>query len=143
MKKILTLIIAFTLILSFTAFAENEITVTVNSNPLVLDVAPEIVEGRTFVPMRAVFEALGANVEWNAENQLIIATSGSLIITSVIGSKRLFSMDVATGTETMVELDVAPYINNGRTLVPLRAVSEILGATVEWDGEARAVTITK
>lgn len=143
MKKILALILVFSFVMSFAAFAENEITITVNSAPLVLDVAPDIVEGRTMVPMRAVFEALGANVTWQAENQLIIATSGSYIISLVIGAKVMLCMDVATATETSISLDVAPYINNGRTLVPLRAVSEVLGATVDWNGETRAITITK
>lgn len=143
MKKIFTLILVFSLVMSFAAFAENDITITVNSVPLVLDVAPDIVEGRTMVPMRAVFEALGANVSWQAENQLIIATSGSYIISLVIGSSVMLCMDVATGIEKSIALDVAPYINNGRTLVPLRAVSEVLGATVDWNGETRAITITK
>ncbi len=143
MKKMFALILVFSLVMSFAAFAENEITITVNSAPLVLDVAPDIVEGRTMVPMRAVFEALGANVTWQAENQLIIATSGSYIISLVIGAKVMLCMDVATATETSISLDVAPYINNGRTLVPLRAVSEVLGATVDWNGETRAITITK
>ena len=49
--------------------------------------------------------------------------------------------NVATGKITRTELDVAPFITNGRTLVPVRAISEALGATVGWNNDTRTVTI--
>lgn len=143
MKRIFALILAFTLMLSFAAFAEDEITVTVNSVPLAAEVAPQIVDGRTMVPMRAVFEALGASVTWNGEAQLIIATSGTVLIVLKIGSDTMNYCDIMTEETKAFTLDVAPFITDGRTLVPLRAISEALGASVLWDGEARSVTITK
>lgn len=143
MKKIFTLLLAFTLLFSLTAFAENEITITVNNAPLTTLVPPAIVEGRTMVPMRAVFEALGASVTWDGNEQLIIATSGTLLIVLKIGSDTLNYCDIATGETNVSTLDVAPFITDGRTLVPLRAVSEALGASVLWDGDARSITITK
>lgn len=143
MKKIFAVLLAFALLFSFTVFAEGEIKITVNGKELVSDVPPEIVEGRTFVPMRAVFEALGANVTWQAEEQIIIATEGSKIMVLKIGAPSLNVCDVAAGEIKDIILDVAPFINNGRTLVPVRAVSEALGASVSWDGEARLVTVVK
>lgn len=143
MKKIFAAVLALTLLFSFTVFAEGDIKIKVNGKELVSDVPPEIVEGRTFVPMRAVFEALGANVTWHGEQQLIMATEGSKIMVLKIGSASLNVCDVATGESKDITLDVAPFINNGRTLVPVRAVSEALGASVSWDGEARKVTIVK
>lgn len=143
MKKIFVAVLAFALLFSFTVFAEGDIKITVNGKELVSDVPPEIVEGRTFVPMRAVFEALGANVTWQAEQQLIMATEGSKIMVLKIGSDLLNVCDVATGETKDITLDVAPYINSGRTLVPVRAVSEALGALVSWDGDARLVTVEK
>lgn len=143
MKRILLLLLAFTLCFSFFAFAEGEITISVNSKPLTMDVPPEIVEGRTLVPMRAVFEALGADVTWIGEEQMIIATSGSTIIVLKIGASLLNYCDISSQENKNITLDVAPVIKDGRTLIPLRAVSEALGATVDWNGETRAITITK
>ncbi len=143
MKRIMLLLLAFTLCFSFFAFAEGEIQITVNSKPLVTDVPPEITDGRTMVPMRAVFEALGADVNWIGEEQMIIATSGTKIIVLKIGASILNYCDVSTQENKNIELDVVPVIKDGRTLIPLRAVSEALGATVDWNGETRAITITK
>lgn len=143
MKRILLLLLAFTLAFSFFAFAEGEISITVNSNPLTMDVPPEIMNGRTMVPMRAVFEALGADVNWIGEEQMIIATSGNKIIVLKIGASILNYCDVSTQENKNIILDVAPLIKEGRTLIPLRAVSEALGANVDWNGETRAITITK
>lgn len=143
MKRIMLLLLAFTLCFSFFAFAEGEIQITVNSKPLVTDVPPEITEGRTMVPMRAVFEALGADVNWIGEEQMIIATSGTKIIVLKIGASILNYCDVSTQENKNITLDVVPVIKDGRTLIPLRAVSEALGATVDWNGETRAITITK
>lgn len=143
MKSILLLLLAFTLAFSFFAFAEGEISITVNSNPLTMDVPPEIMNGRTMVPMRAVFEALGADVNWIGEEQMIIATSGNKIIVLKIGASILNYCDVSTQENKNITLDVSPLIKEGRTLIPLRAVSEALGANVDWNGETRAITITK
>jgi len=143
MKRILLLLLAFTLAFSFFAFAEGEISITVNSNPLTMDVPPEIMNGRTMVPMRAVFEALGADVNWIGEEQMIIATSGNKIIVLKIGASILNYCDVSTQENKNITLDVSPLIKEGRTLIPLRAVSEALGANVDWNGETRAITITK
>lgn len=143
MKRILLLLLAFTLAFSFFAFAEGEISITVNSNPLTMDVPPEIMNGRTMVPMRAVFEALGADINWIGEEQMIIATSGNKIIVLKIGASILNYCDVSTQENKNITLDVAPLIKEGRTLIPLRAVSEALGANVDWNGETRAITITK
>lgn len=143
MKRLLLLLLAFTLVFSVSAFAEGEISITVNQTPLTTDVPPEITNGRTLVPMRAVFEALGADVNWIGEEQMIIATSGNKIIVLMIGSSILNYCDISTQENKNITLDVAPLIKDGRTLIPLRAVSEALGATVDWNGETRAITITK
>ena len=143
MKRILLLLLAFTLAFSFFAFAEGEISITVNSNPITMDVPPEIMNGRTLVPMRAVFEALGADVNWIGEEQMISATSGNKIIVLKIGASILNYCDVSTQENKNITLDVSPLIKEGRTLIPLRAVSEALGANVDWNGETRAITITK
>ncbi len=142
-------IIAFVLFAAITAVflvfpvaAENEITVMINGVQAEFDVQPQIVNDRTMVPMRKIFETLGAEIEWIEQGGMIFATKGSKIIAMQIG-KSIFSItDVLTGETVNVELDVAPMIVDSRTLVPLRAVSEALDMNVEWDGANRMAIIT-
>ena len=87
--------------------------------------------------MRAIFEALGAKVEWDGETETVTAVRGTDTLRITIGSNILYKNDTA------VELDVPAKITDGRTLVPVRAISESFDAEVEWDGEARSVKIIK
>ncbi|MBQ7039208.1 MAG: hypothetical protein IJN39_01430, partial [Clostridia bacterium] len=94
-----------------------------------------IVEGRTLVPLRGIFEGLGASVYWKGETQTVTAIKGDTTIILQIGNK------TSTKNGTEIELDVPAQIVNSRTLVPVRFVSEALGAEVEWDAENQAVMI--
>lgn len=96
-----------------------------------------IVEGRTMVPLRAIFEALGATVEWNQETKTVSSVLGDTEISLTIGDSKL----IKNGEE--IVLDVPALIMNGRTLVPVRAVSESFGVYVEWDANTRTVVLTK
>ena len=143
MKKICALILVFVLISSFqSVYARDDVTVTINGYTVVFDVPPQIINGRTMVPMRRIFESLGANVNWVEEKSLVVATYKTSIITMPIGENSFSVTDVLTNETRMVELDVAPMITEGRTLVPARAVSEAIGKTVTWDGDTRTVIIT-
>ncbi|MCX7569510.1 stalk domain-containing protein [Tumebacillus sp. DT12] len=99
------------------------------------DQPPLLVEGTTLVPMRGIFESLGAEVKWDGINQKVIATKRNTTVELQIG--------VQTAIVNGISLTLAekPQLVNGRTLVPLRFVSEALGAEVEWDGETRVVWI--
>ncbi len=108
---------------------------TVNGNAVQLDAAPEIVNGRTFLPLRAIAEIFGATVEWIPDTQGVTVTLGDNTIGLQIGNP------TAVINGNVVDI-VAPYIKNGRTMVPLRVIAEGLGATVEWDPVYRIVTIT-
>lgn len=140
MKKLLPLLMAFCLILSLCVSA-SDISIIVDGKALKSDVPPTIVEGRTMVPMRGIFEELGASVTWIADSQMIRATYREKIIDLKIDAKVLMLCNVATGEIKRTELDVAPFITDGRTLVPVRAISEALGAEVGWDNDTRTVTI--
>lgn len=111
------------------------IPVYIDGNLLQLEVAPIIQEGRTLVPLRAIFEALEADVNWNPEDKSISATKGNLSLWLKIGNTQ------AQKNGQPVRLDVPARIVNGRTLVPLRFVGESLGATVNWDNVKRVVEI--
>lgn len=114
-----------------------EVKVYLDGNMLVFDQPPIIEDGRTLVPLRAVFEALGADVDWDGDTRTVTAQKEQLKIELQIGSK------VAYVNNQPVELDVPGRIVNDRTLVPLRFVSEALGARVDWDGSASIVRITR
>ena len=122
-------------------FAEDEIAVTINGSAISFDVPPQIIDGRTMVPMRKIFEQLGASVDWIGELQLILAVKGSKIMALAIGSDMLSITDNLTNETKTVTLDVVPQIVDGRTLVPVRAISQALDMDVEWDAAARTVRI--
>ncbi|HWQ22006.1 MAG TPA: copper amine oxidase N-terminal domain-containing protein, partial [Clostridia bacterium] len=108
-----------------------------------LDSAPYIdkASGRTMVPMRFIGEAFGASVAWDAGSRRVsVETQGTqnhqaLSMVMTISSRK------ATVNGKSVTLDVAPAIVAGRTFIPLRVISETLGAQVSWNGTTRVVGI--
>ena len=96
---------------------------------------PVIVDGRTLVPLRAIFEAMGAEVDWDGESQKVTATRDGITINLNIGSNEL----VVNG-ET-VELDVPAQLINNTTMVPVRAIAESFNCEVDWNDGARRVYI--
>lgn len=112
------------------------IRVILGGRPLRFDVAPEIRNGRTLVPLRAIFETLGATVAWDGATQTVTAVRSDVTIRLQVGNP------VASRNGVSVALDQPPVIVGGRTLVPLRFVSEALGAAVGWNGDTRTITIT-
>lgn len=109
--------------------------VFVDDKRLESDVYPKIENDRTLVPMRAVFESLNAQVFWDEQSYTVTAKKGDTTISLAIGSNTLYK----NGEEIYV--DVPAKIENDRTLVPLRVVSESLNCRVDWDGENRIVNI--
>lgn len=146
MKKLVAgILVAVLLLSSFSviAFAEEYVTVVLNGQTLEFDVPAQIIDDRTMVPMRKIFESLGADVTWIEKNQVIIATKGSKIIAMAINSDVMLVTDLETGKEDRLTLDVPPMLVDDRTLVPLRAISESLGCNVEWNEAEQTVYITK
>ena len=115
----------------------QDINVIVNGTALTFDQPPVVVDGRTLVPLRAIFEALGAEVKWEQSTQTVTAVRGDATITMQIGS------NILKRNRENIELDVPAQIIGGRTLVPARAVAESFGAEVLWDASTRTVTITE
>ena len=114
----------------------NDITVTYDGEKISFDVQPEIVDDRVMVPMRTIFETFGAKVKWDSDTQTITAKKKSKTIQMTIGSS-----DMTKNDETY-SFDVSPIIEDGRTLVPIRAISDMLGLDVEWNEKNNTVTIT-
>ena len=116
--------------------AAQAVQVIVDGSPIVFDQPPMTIGGRVLIPLRGVFERLGASVQWDRASNTVLAVRGSSQIQLTIGSR------VAFVNGRQVPLDVPPMIVGGRTLVPLRFVSEAMGARVDWDPASRAVFIT-
>ena len=108
---------------------------TVNGQAVQLDAAAEIKNGSTFLPLRAIAEAFGAQVTWVPETQGITVVLGDTQIGLQIGNNTA----VINGNVISI---VAPYIKNSRTMVPFRVISEAFGAKVDWDPVNYIVTVT-
>lgn len=138
MKK--TLLSFVILIITLTCFncigiAEENVTVVLDGETIVFDVPAQIIDERTMVPMRKIFEELGMEVEWFDETQTVMATKRGVVIEFPIGS--------TTVSRNTIEqtIDVPAQLVDGRTLVPVRFVSEFAGAEVVWDGNTKTVFI--
>lgn len=141
-KRIIAVIASLSLaaVSSAAVMADDAIKVLVNNQEVQFqDAAPFIENDRTLVPMRAIFEALGADVMWDGNTKSIISydPASDISVTMQIDSDTMFV------GETAVTLDVPAKIVNDRTVVPLRAVSEGMKAAVNWDGATRTITVEK
>lgn len=134
-KLLIVVIIIFSMLLVSTAFAAEPIKVYIDNTRLDMEVMPQIRDGRTLVPMRAIFEALGAEVKWDNDSREASGKLGDTVVTLKIDSK------IAYVNGQPKELDVPATIVSGRTLVPARFIAETLGAEVDWDNESRTVLI--
>ncbi|MEK3867185.1 copper amine oxidase N-terminal domain-containing protein [Paenibacillus sp. FSL H7-0716] len=116
--------------------ATAPISIFIDGVRLSTDQAPVMVNGRTMVPLRAIFEAFNATIKWNQKTQTVTATKDDTTIMLKIGSK------TATINNKAVTLDVPGQNLKGRTMVPTRFVSESLGHDVGWNPSTKVVTIT-
>lgn len=100
-----------------------------------LDVAPVVINGTTFIPLRGLLEKMGASVSWEQETRDITVKKGNNVFLFTIGDERYYA------NNARYNLAVAPFIQNDRTFLPLRVISEKLGYSVDWDGETQSITI--
>ena len=139
MKKLISLLIAVLMLagmMSLPVIAAKEVSVYLFGEKLSFDVPPQIINGRTLVPMRKIFESLGATVIWDGNTRTATSVREDKTIILTIDSYTMYVNGKA------VTLDVAPCIIDGRTLVPARAVSEAFNLKVDWDNDTRSVLIT-
>ncbi|HEX9062891.1 MAG TPA: copper amine oxidase N-terminal domain-containing protein [Clostridia bacterium] len=122
----------------------NNIPVFVSGNEVDFDVPPVLYGGRTLIPLRAVSNALGADVKW--DDLTSTATVTKAVYSDVYGEKQIkIELNISTkivivnGTQT--KLDVPPQVMGGRTMVPLRFISETFNREVDWDSDSRTVVI--
>ncbi len=117
--------------------ANNNIKVRLGGELIKFDVQPQLVNNRTMVPLRAIFEALGATVDWNGDTQTVTSTKDGTTISLSINNPTMYVNGEA------VILDSPACLVNGRTLVPVRAISEAFKLQVEWIDSTKTVRIKK
>lgn len=116
---------------------KNRVTVEIDATPLLMDTDPQVQAQRVMVPIRAISEALGADVGWNEETWEVTLTRAGREIALTPGKT------AATVDGEPVEMDVAPYADQNRTYVPARFISEFFGQKVEWNSGERKVEIAE
>jgi cell wall-associated NlpC family hydrolase len=138
-KFLLTVILAalLTFCLQYNILAASPIAVTYDGKPIAFDVQPVLDNGRVLVPLRAIFETLGADVDWNGSTRTATAIRGLNTISLTVGETTAYI------NTTAVQLDVPAQTVDGRILVPLRFVSEAMGADVVWNSADQTVEISR
>ncbi len=137
-RKILSLMLVLAMLTALAVMpaAAEGISVRINGSEVSFDQPPISINDRTMVPMRAIFEALGASVDWDDATQTAISDMGGTTVIMTIGSNVMYvnSMPVA--------LDTPAQMVNDRTLVPVRAIAEAFDCNVEWDDSTQTVDIS-
>ncbi|MBP1934839.1 copper amine oxidase N-terminal domain-containing protein [Ammoniphilus resinae] len=129
------LIFSIVLLPTQTQSATQEINVIINGEKQEYDQPPVLQNGRTLVPLRGIFETLGAKVNWNQVEKKVTATKDNQMIVLTIGSYQ------AEINDKLHKLDVEAKTINYRTMVPLRFIGEALGEDVHWEQSTKTVFI--
>lgn len=126
--------------MSLSAFADDSnVNLQLNGEAVVSDQPAVIVNGRTMVPVRVVAEALGCEVKWDANTKTAVFVKDGVEASLTIGAAVL---NISDGNVTVpVEIDSPAVIINGRTMVPIRFLSDTFDCDVEWDGETKTVNV--
>ncbi len=140
MKRTLSLLMVVMMIASLLvapALADDGIKVTINGVEQKYDVMPVIINGRTLVPMRGIYEALGAEITWVDATKTVVGARDNKHIKLRINSDAVY----VDGVEQEKKLDVPAQIINSRTMVPVRFIAESFGETVNWNADTKTVEI--
>lgn len=120
------MVTAFVMLLPLTSYAKN-VRLWIDGNYVTGDVAPQIVNDRTVVPIRMISESLGLTPVWNEPEQSVTIEAQNISVIFKIND-----MNYVLNGETK-QMDVAPQIISDRTFVPLRVIAEVFGKNVDWD----------
>ncbi len=146
MAKIVSIFITALLLVFITSFStfatadesrmqEGEIAVVLDGDRIAFDVKPTINNGTTLVPIRAISEALESTVEWDEDTRTVTINKDDTAIKLCIDSPTMYV------DENAVTLNHPAVIIDGRTLVPIRAISEAFGCLVGWDEKVKQVSV--
>ncbi len=115
---------------------DGGIRVMINDRFLSLPQAPVVIEGRTLLPFRAIYEFLGADVFWNDKTRSVTAKRGQIQVELQVDNR----MAIVNNEKVMI--DVAARIQNNRLMVPIRFFAQTLGAQVDWDENEKIISIS-
>ena len=138
MKKFLfcVLVAVIATFAAVSAYAQSAVKVKLNGNTIVSDVDPQIINGRTMVPIRSIFNALGAEVTYDENTKTITGTKNNAVVKMYVGKNYMYVNDKS------YKMDCEPVVVNGRALAPARYVAEGFGCTVSYDAVNKVVYIT-
>lgn len=139
-KTVLILVIVSTLFIALPSLSfaqDSNIHINVNGEAVNFDVAPFIKNNMTYVPVRGFFEKLGAKVVWKSNTKEIIIYKGRTVLVLILNNRWTVIDD------RYVDAYTTPIMVNSKTYVPVRYISEILGATVTWDQKTQNVNIVQ
>ncbi len=120
----------------------RDIQMLINGSYVEMSVKPEVINGRTMIPVRGVLEELGATVDWKSDTKEVFVKKEGTEVILKIGEVNLKIMYSGESEYKQKTIDQAPVIKEGRTLVPIRFIAEELGYKVGWDAYDRTVTVT-
>ena len=137
LKVFLVLVLLINIFSLSAVFAENsDIKVIIDGYEVEYDAQPELVNDRVMVPFRLTMERLGlTDIKWNEQSGKAGGMFHNYPVSLRIGNTQMFAK------QTFIDMDTAPYLKDGRTMIPLRAVAEAVDASVRWDESANTVTI--
>ena len=116
---------------------DQAVSIRLDGETVYADVPPVILDGRTMVPLRAIAEALGAQIAWDGDSRTITLSLGETVVQLAVDDAN------ALVDGSPVTLAVPARIIDGRTLVPLRFLGESFGSQVNWDGATQTVVIDR
>jgi hypothetical protein len=135
MRRLVIVVGVMLALITPSAVFAQAIRVYVDQQLVTFDVPPVVIQGRVLVPLRGIFERLGATVDYDAPTQHIVAIRGQQNVELTVGSRQAH----VNGVPKL--LDVPAFTINNRTMVPLRFISESLGADVRWDDATQTILI--
>ena len=131
MKRFIYIFLAILILFSFTVLSEENVSVRVNNNFIYSDVAPLLINGRTYLPLRAILNAIGVsdkNIIWWEISETVEVRHQDIHIFMPVDSDEVIVND------TVCYTDSPAFIKDERTFVPVRFLSETLNCKVDWDG---------
>lgn len=117
--------------------AKTRAKVTLDGNRIDTENLARVVNGRTMIPVRCLAEQMGADVSYDSTLKAARIVRAGVEIIMPIGSK------TCTVNGEPFQMDVAPYIENGRTMIPARYVSELFGQNIQWISDTRTAAVTE
>lgn len=139
LKKSSALALSLICLVQVPAFAQNAVQVTLNNNPIAFTAAqPTIVEGRTLVPLRGVFENMGFSITWDANTKIATLDNNEITITASTQKMTL----TKNGVTSDIKSDVNPQLIQNSFMVPLRVISDTTGAQTSWNANTKTASIS-